>query len=456
MNRLVADGFLRSEGVQFVTDYPLPEPELADAWRDAEAMLADNKPLFAYLQKCGRLVNDVLAGRESPLETLFPGGSFQLAEDLYQRSATMRYINELAAAAIQAVVAKFSGRSVRILEVGAGTGGTTSAVVSNITSDLVRYVFTDVSDLFLDHAREKFASCPFMEFARLDLDEDLAGQGYASASFDVILSANAVHATTNLRTSLQRLRDLLRPGGILILVESTTHFDWFDMSTGLIEGWQHFGDDLRTDNPLLSPAAWVKALDDAGFVEPGAWPPAGTLADHVGMHVVAARVPGTFVPLAHKELSAPQARVAAVEQIPPQGELRRRIFDAAPLERMELLREFIREKVMRVLRLSQDAVPARNARLMDLGFDSLMAVQLRNELSSGLGLDRLLPASLMFDRPTIDALASYLDAILFPEEPLIETAVAAENTPAAIDPSVVAGMSDAEVELLLLEKLGRG
>jgi hypothetical protein len=93
---------------------------------------------------------------------------------------------------------------------------------------------------------------------------------------------------------------------------------------------------------------------------------------------------------------------------------------------------------------------------MDLGFDSLMAVQLRNELSSGLGLDHPLPATLMFDRPTIDALATCLDATLFPEEPLIETAVVAESVPPAIDPSVVAGMSDAEVESLLLEKLGRG
>ena len=94
---------------------------------------------------------------------------------------------------------------------------------------------------------------------------------------------------------------------------------------------------------------------------------------------------------------------------------------------MDLLRGFVRDKVMQGLRLGPDEAPARNARLMDLGFDSLMAVQLRNELGSGLLLDRPLPVTLMFDRPTIDSLAAYLIAILFPEEPSIKIDVLAED-----------------------------
>ena len=296
LDRLVAVRLLRADGDSYTSDRPLPAPALADVWRDADAALANNKPLLAYLKHCGSLVSDVLTGRESPLETLFPGGTFHVAEDLYQRSATMRYINEVAAAAVQAFTTMPSSRSFRILEIGAGTGGTTAALLPRLPSDRVRYVFTDVSDPFLERAKQKFASYPFMEFGRFDLEQEIAPQGYPPASFDMIVSANAVHATTDLRAALRRLRELLAPGGLLILIESTIHFDWFDMSTGLIEGWQHFLDDLRVDNPLLNAATWVSALADAGFVETGAWPPSGTAADHLGLHVLAARVSGTLIP----------------------------------------------------------------------------------------------------------------------------------------------------------------
>ena len=77
-----------------------------------------------------QLLGPVLRGAESPLETLFPGGSFDLAEDLYERSATMRYVNGLAAEAVASFCDTIpTGRPVRVLEVGAGTGGTTSALL---------------------------------------------------------------------------------------------------------------------------------------------------------------------------------------------------------------------------------------------------------------------------------------------------------------------------------------
>jgi hypothetical protein len=91
---------------------------------------------------------------------------------------------------------------------------------------------------------------------------------------------------------------------------------------------------------------------------------------------------------------------------------------------------------------------------MDLGFDSLMAVQLRGQLSKGLGLDRPLPATLIFDHPTIDAIAEYLLGRIDPQPaeaptPAATSADASREARAA----EVAGMSDAEIEALLKQRL---
>jgi hypothetical protein len=94
---------------------------------------------------------------------------------------------------------------------------------------------------------------------------------------------------------------------------------------------------------------------------------------------------------------------------------------------------------------------------MDLGFDSLMAVQLRNQLGVGLKLDKPLPATVMFDHPTIDALATYLldrfapSAGPAPAEPERSD----KAPPAPLGAEAVAALSEAEIEKLLLSRLGQ-
>jgi hypothetical protein len=87
-----------------------------------------------------------------------------------------------------------------------------------------------------------------------------------------------------------------------------------------------------------------------------------------------------------------------------------------------------------------------------------MAVQLRGQLGTGLGFETTLPATLMFDYPTIDKLAAYLLQLLCPEEAPSEAgsvavpqAAAEASTP--LGPAGVAAMTDAEIEALLSRRL---
>lgn len=78
-----------------------------------------------------------------------------------------------------------------------------------------------------------------------------------------------------------------------------------------------------------------------------------------------------------------------------------------PDEVEEAVEDFVRSHVARILRLDPSQVE-NDHRLMDIGVDSLMAVELRNRLNKGLGLAEKLPATLIFDHPTVQAIARYL------------------------------------------------
>lgn len=453
LNALAARGDLRAEAEAWVADAPLPDPELDALWAEADALLADNQPLLSYVRHCGNLLGRVLRGEENPLETLFPQGGFDMAEALYERSATMRYVNELAACTVTALCdAVPAHRPVRVLEVGAGTGGTTSALLSAVPAERTRYLFTDVTDAFLARARERFGAYGFVSFAQFDVDRDLAAQDWPPASADLVVAANVVHAAVDLRAALRRLREHLAPGGALVMIESTTHFAWFDMTTGLIEGWQHFADDLRDEQPLLSVSAWLDALRDAGFTTAAAWPQEDSSATCLGQHVIVARVSGQVAADAVLSGCIPAGGDRAAAPGPEVPDARAAVLEALPTERMDLLRDFARAQVMHVLRRPADDPPGWHDRLTDLGLDSLMAVQLRSRLGEGLGFPSALPATLMFDHPTIDRIAAFLLNRLLPPEPVTPAAAVSEELPRA---AAIAAMTDEEVEAVLTERLER-
>jgi acyl transferase domain-containing protein/SAM-dependent methyltransferase len=463
--RLAAAGLLTCRGTSFVAPQPLPDLGPDVLLHDVRSLFGDYPAVLAYAERCGPALADVLAGHESPLELLFPSGSLEMAEGLYEQAPLARYMNGIVRAAVQAAAARPDG--VRLLELGGGTGGTTSALLPVLRRDRTTYTFTDVGPLFVNRAQEKFAAFDFVRYGVLDLERPITEQGYEPHAYHVVVASNVLHATRNLDETLRHVSDLLEPGGLLVLVEATRYFEWMDATIGLAGSWQRFEDTWRGEHPLLPPERWASALARNGFGRFEAVPGPDHPAQVLGQHVIVARAPlvagavtaGQAAQGVAAEGSGPAPAPAAGPPAPAAPAdadtgLLAELRQLPPGERRERVVAIVRGAVMRVLRLDESRQPDRGHRLMDMGVDSLLAVELRNILRRALQTKRL-PATLIFDHPTIDAVAAYLDrtfvspATEAPATPARERE-AAPALAAAVD---VTQLDDAAVEALLNERL---
>ncbi|SMF03967.1 amino acid adenylation domain-containing protein [Tistlia consotensis] len=248
--------------------------EDAAAAEDPEALAAELQARFpghragiALVAECGAALAEVLSGARDPLEILFPDGSGARLAALYGGSAVMHGANALAGAAAALLAEALpEGRSLRVLEIGAGTGGTTEHLLGRLPDGRARYLFTDVAPPLLAQAAQRHAGLPWLETASLDIERDPAGQGLAPGACDLLVAANVLHATRDLGETLAHARRLLAPGGRLLLLEQTAPRRWLDLVFGLTEGWWRFADsERRPDYPLLDGEAWQAVLSGAGF-----------------------------------------------------------------------------------------------------------------------------------------------------------------------------------------------
>lgn len=465
LDLLVEEGMLAREGDAYTSRHPLPESDVETAMERVRADFPREEPLIEYVRTCGEALPEVVTGEESALETLFPGGSYATTEFLYRDWAVARYFNGIARSVV-ATAAKVQPpqRPLRVLEIGAGTGGTTTSLLSAIGQTNVDYCFTDVSEFFLERGQETFAAYPSVRYKLLDIENDPAEQGFPAGRFDVVVAANVLHATRDLDRTMQHVERLLAPGGVLLMYEATHHPEWFDITTGLIEGWQKFEDTYRGDHPLLAPETWAAVLGANGFAEVRSFPEAGLPTEVLRQHVIVARTAGEPPTTAAADAFFAGEAVrsdapAAASPGPPPGEaLRHALSQALPTEREGLLTDYVRDRVAAVLRRASPEELAPQHRLLDLGIDSLMAVELRNRLSSDLGLERdAIPATLVFDYPTIRAIAQRLGGMLNEATVLARPATEGEEKPSggerARREADIADRSDEEVEALLLKKL---
>lgn len=279
---LEKEGFIKIETDSITTLDKLEDKSFKDKLNNLENEKAqilkkhpDMNSHFTILETVMPFYKDILSGKKKATDVMFPKFSMTLVENIYKNNIMADYFNNILQNAVLGHVKKHIAstgghRTIRILEIGAGTGGSSEIILQNLSpyADHVKYYFTDLSMGFVRLAKKKYRSLyPFTVFKMFNIEEDREQPEFFSNSFDIIIASNVIHATKKIQPPLKNIYRLLKPEGIFLLNEITENQDFTTLTFGLLGGWWLFEDkDIRLPHaPLLSNEGWKSQIQKAGF-----------------------------------------------------------------------------------------------------------------------------------------------------------------------------------------------
>lgn len=190
------------------------------------------------LRRIGTNIASILKGLVDPISVLFEGDLLHrfYTEDQASRQCYLHLVNFAKCMA-------FKTPSLRVLEIGSGTGGATLPLLKGLMSTkesqaVQHYDYTDLSPGFFEKAKSKFYDWrDIIQFQTLDIEKSPVEQGFQEYSYDLIVASNVLHATRNIEMAVANTRRLLKPGGRLILIEITKLAPFMNAIFGLLPGW---------------------------------------------------------------------------------------------------------------------------------------------------------------------------------------------------------------------------
>ncbi len=440
LNLLSREGLMERVGERIYRNpAPLPLQDTEPLWERVAAYehgIGHKGLLLEYIKRsCGDLAG-LFKGELDPHKLLFPDGSWDVAETVYQYNPMSQYYYAIMKAGMRSIVrGRGPGRTLRILEVGAGVGSSTAAVLPELDPEHTLYTYTDISSFFLSEAKEKFKDYPFLEYALFDINTPPERQGYEPHSYDVVIANNVLHNAADMAVTMRRLNSLLDENGCVLILEQTgDNLPLLVTMEFLIDFSELEDDRVKDDSPFLSQEKWNAVLAANGFGKHTTLPvpghPCGALGQHIilgqstakvrrldqgGLHdFLSMKLPAYMVP----------ARYTALEALPltPTGKVDRKALASGRSSRAAAQRNHVEPRTRFEKTLAAiwaDVLGLERVGVTDdffeLGGDSLLLTKLLTKMREAFG-DELdweeLTLRNLFEAPTVTGIAATVERIM--------------------------------------------
>jgi len=429
---LVENGYLQQQNEIFKCEKPqqtIAFDELWKTYQKAATRLTDSTLLaLGWDENIPLLLAQSMKNLKAVLTEELHSAAIYVSTEMREAYHLFHYSNTLIQMLVKEIVRLTPQRKkIRLLEIGAGFGSATAYILPTLPAEQVEYVYTDISAYFLQEAQEKFAQYPFVKYKRLDIEENPHAQGYELHDFDIVIAVSVLHATKNIKETLMHIRTLLKPHGLLLLLEETHFYPLFDLAMGLQQGFDRFEDtELRQSHPLLSRNIWHEVLRQQGFVSSTIFNKSGTLTDFFGFDVILAQGPAFAKQLRLTELyehlrdKLPEymipSRIVPLEALPltangkvdrnvlPNPMIQSRRHTGSSVAAQTSAEQTLVQLWGELLKLSNVSIEEN---FYELGGDSLLATKLLARIQATFNIK--LPLRVIFENLTIAAMAKAIE-----------------------------------------------
>lgn len=351
-----------------------------------------------------RKLPEILTGKIPATDIIFPNSSMKLVEGIYKNSPAADYFNEVLG---DIVVSYLNERikhnpsvPIRIIEIGAGTGGTSALVFQKLEpyrEHIQEYCYTDKSRAFLLHAQKEYGpKNPYLTYQIFNVEESAQGQDIDTGGYDIVIATNVLHATRNIRQTLRNVKAVLRENGLILINEISGNSLLNHLSFGLLEGWWLYNDpELRIPgSPGLYPESWRKVLEMEGFRS--VFFPAQEAHD-IGQQIIVAESDGLI-----RNKQEPEHDKSQMKQ---RDEGIRSDIDVTSEMAEEYVQELIVGKLVEALNVDFTMIDIHES-FADYGLDSILGVNFVQAVNQGLGIH--LQTTDIFDYSSVKQLTLYI------------------------------------------------
>lgn len=282
LERLKYDGYVETRENKGITEYCYSKKNFdfdsEKIYNDCYKQDENSIYTFKLLSLIADNYEDLLKGTKKGIDLIYSPNNIHIINEYYDKGLFYNVNNVLGAKVLNYEIDCRNNPT--ILELGGGLGGGTKQFIlqrkaegNSLTS--FHYHFTDIANSMLRKIKrpleELAGSISNYEFSKFDFNKPLHETEMKENRYDIIWAVNAIHVAYDLKFTLSELYKLLKPEGVLLIVETVrpmccplvqhefvinTLDDYTNIK--LDESWRPSYGFMRWNN-------WTKALEAAGF-----------------------------------------------------------------------------------------------------------------------------------------------------------------------------------------------